>query len=145
MTGLNTGVQDAHNLAWKLAAVFAGVAPRALLNTYETERQPVISLTPCRQQTSFAGFLCRSIFLQISLTTCSIPFCLLSCYFLIWEAEEFIYSSVVTWSNLFPTNYNLTEMNCQGKLQCSMFDFVFNSMICPGGYFWCMTTSCSIQ
>jgi 2,4-dichlorophenol 6-monooxygenase len=39
--GLNTGVQDAHNLIWKLAAVEAGWAPAALLDTYETERRPV--------------------------------------------------------------------------------------------------------
>jgi 2-polyprenyl-6-methoxyphenol hydroxylase-like FAD-dependent oxidoreductase len=41
--GLNTGVQDAHNLAWKLAAVEAGWAPPALLSSYETERRPVAS------------------------------------------------------------------------------------------------------
>ncbi len=39
--GLNTGVQDAHNLAWKLAAVLDGDAPATLLDTYETERRPV--------------------------------------------------------------------------------------------------------
>lgn len=39
--GLNTGVQDAHNLAWKLAAVLGGTAPDALLDTYEGERRPV--------------------------------------------------------------------------------------------------------
>jgi 2,4-dichlorophenol 6-monooxygenase len=39
--GLNTGVQDAHNLAWKLAAVIAGSATPALLETYEEERRPV--------------------------------------------------------------------------------------------------------
>jgi 2-polyprenyl-6-methoxyphenol hydroxylase-like FAD-dependent oxidoreductase len=39
--GLNTGVQDAHNLAWKLAAVEAGVAAPALLGSYERERLPV--------------------------------------------------------------------------------------------------------
>jgi 2,4-dichlorophenol 6-monooxygenase len=39
--GLNTGVQDAHNLAWKLAAVDAGWATDALLDTYEAERRPV--------------------------------------------------------------------------------------------------------
>ncbi|AZF04869.1 FAD-dependent oxidoreductase [Pseudomonas sp. R5-89-07] len=38
--GLNTSVQDAYNLGWKLAAVLAG-APEALLETYETERRPV--------------------------------------------------------------------------------------------------------
>jgi 2-polyprenyl-6-methoxyphenol hydroxylase-like FAD-dependent oxidoreductase len=39
--GLNTGVQDAHNLVWKLAAVEAGWAQASLLDTYESERQPV--------------------------------------------------------------------------------------------------------
>lgn len=39
--GLNTGVQDAHNLVWKLAAVEAGWAAPSLLDTYESERQPV--------------------------------------------------------------------------------------------------------
>jgi 2,4-dichlorophenol 6-monooxygenase len=41
--GLNTGVQDAHNLAWKLGAVAAGWAPAALLDSYEVERRPVAS------------------------------------------------------------------------------------------------------
>ncbi len=36
--GANSGVQDAENLAWKLAAVIKGEAPRALLDTYELER-----------------------------------------------------------------------------------------------------------
>jgi len=39
--GLNTGVQDAHNLAWKLAWVERGLAAPALLDTYEAERRPV--------------------------------------------------------------------------------------------------------
>lgn len=38
--GLNTGVQDAYNLGWKLASVLRG-APAALLDTYEAERLPV--------------------------------------------------------------------------------------------------------
>ncbi|MEV0614599.1 FAD-dependent monooxygenase [Nonomuraea sp. NPDC050404] len=38
--GLNTGVQDAYNLGWKLARVLAG-APEELLETYEEERRPV--------------------------------------------------------------------------------------------------------
>jgi 2,4-dichlorophenol 6-monooxygenase len=37
----NTGVQDVHNLVWKLATVEAGSAPDALLDTYEIERRPV--------------------------------------------------------------------------------------------------------
>ena len=36
--GMNTGIGDAVNLAWKLAAVLRGVSPRSLLNTYEPER-----------------------------------------------------------------------------------------------------------
>jgi hypothetical protein len=43
--GLNTGVQDAHNLAWKLAAVLKGHCPSALLLTYDTERRPVCTET----------------------------------------------------------------------------------------------------
>ncbi|GAA2138426.1 FAD-dependent monooxygenase [Glycomyces algeriensis] len=39
--GLNTGIQDAHNLAWKIAAVLKGEAPPELLNTYESERKAV--------------------------------------------------------------------------------------------------------
>jgi 2-polyprenyl-6-methoxyphenol hydroxylase-like FAD-dependent oxidoreductase len=39
--GMNTGVADAVNLAWKLADVVAGHAPDTLLDTYEQERRPV--------------------------------------------------------------------------------------------------------
>ena len=39
--GLNTGLQDAHNLAWKIAAVEAEQASDPLLDSYQTERQAV--------------------------------------------------------------------------------------------------------
>ncbi|WP_369831786.1 FAD-dependent monooxygenase [Mycobacterium sp. E796] len=39
--GLNTGMQDAVNLGWKLAQVVKGTAPGSLLDTYHTERHPV--------------------------------------------------------------------------------------------------------
>ena len=39
--GLNTGLQDAVNLGWKLAAVINGWSPAGLLDTYHTERHPV--------------------------------------------------------------------------------------------------------
>lgn len=39
--GLNTGVQDAVNLGWKLAQVAKGTAPDSLLDTYQAERHPV--------------------------------------------------------------------------------------------------------
>ncbi|MGF4041951.1 FAD-dependent monooxygenase [Paenarthrobacter nitroguajacolicus] len=37
----NTGIQDVHNIAWKLAAVINGWADPGLLETYEVERRPV--------------------------------------------------------------------------------------------------------
>lgn len=43
--GLNTGVADAHNLAWKLAAVHHGEAGAGLLDTYAHEREPVAAAT----------------------------------------------------------------------------------------------------
>jgi 2-polyprenyl-6-methoxyphenol hydroxylase-like FAD-dependent oxidoreductase len=39
--GMNTGLQDAANLSWKLAAVVQGHADAALLDTYQAERHPV--------------------------------------------------------------------------------------------------------
>jgi 3-(3-hydroxy-phenyl)propionate hydroxylase len=39
--GLNTGVQDAVNLGWKLAQVVKGTSPESLLDTYHAERHPV--------------------------------------------------------------------------------------------------------
>jgi 2-polyprenyl-6-methoxyphenol hydroxylase-like FAD-dependent oxidoreductase len=39
--GMNTGMQDAFNLAWKLAAVVGGQAGQTLLDSYEAERIPV--------------------------------------------------------------------------------------------------------
>ena len=38
---MNTGIQDAANLAWKLAAASRGPAPEALLDSYDSERAPV--------------------------------------------------------------------------------------------------------
>nr|WSZ15783.1 FAD-dependent monooxygenase [Streptomyces canus] len=46
--GSNTGIQDAHNLAWKLAAVLGGWAGEALLDTYDAERRPVAEATSAR-------------------------------------------------------------------------------------------------
>ncbi|MFD9405909.1 FAD-dependent oxidoreductase [Streptomyces sp. NPDC059989] len=43
--GSNTGIQDAHNLAWKVAAVLDGAAGIELLDTYEVERLPVAKAT----------------------------------------------------------------------------------------------------
>jgi 2-polyprenyl-6-methoxyphenol hydroxylase-like FAD-dependent oxidoreductase len=43
--GGNTGIHDAHNLAWKLALVLKGVAAPELVDTYEVERRPVAKFT----------------------------------------------------------------------------------------------------
>jgi putative polyketide hydroxylase len=39
--GANTGIEDAHNLAWKLAAVLSGASSPELLATYDAERRPI--------------------------------------------------------------------------------------------------------
>lgn len=39
--GMNTGMQDAYNLAWKLALVYNGLASESLLESYQDERHPV--------------------------------------------------------------------------------------------------------
>ncbi|HEX7307327.1 FAD-dependent oxidoreductase [Lentzea sp.] len=46
--GANVGIEDAHNLAWKLAAVLEGRSRAELLDTYDAERRPVATL--CHQQ-----------------------------------------------------------------------------------------------
>jgi tetracenomycin A2 monooxygenase-dioxygenase len=43
--GVNAGIQDAHNLAWKLDGVLQGWAAERLLDTYEAERRPVGAAT----------------------------------------------------------------------------------------------------
>nr|ASA49574.1 hydroxylase [Actinoallomurus sp.] len=43
--GANAGIQDGHNLAWKLAAVLHGTAGPGLLDSYDTERRPVGAAT----------------------------------------------------------------------------------------------------
>jgi 2,4-dichlorophenol 6-monooxygenase len=49
--GLNTGIQDAHNIAWKIALVLRGQAIPELLRTYHEERHPV-----ARRRVEFATF-----------------------------------------------------------------------------------------
>ncbi|RAL53355.1 hypothetical protein DM860_007027 [Cuscuta australis] len=41
--GMNTGIQDAHNIAWKLALISKGIAPASFLSTYEVERRQIAS------------------------------------------------------------------------------------------------------
>lgn len=57
--GMNTGLQDAYNLGWKLAAVAQGRAPESLLDSYHEERHPVgaqvVALTSGRMEDFFKG------------------------------------------------------------------------------------------
>jgi putative polyketide hydroxylase len=55
--GGNTGIHDAHNLAWKLALVINGHAAPALLDTYETERRPVALFTV---EQAFSRYVART-------------------------------------------------------------------------------------
>ena len=50
----NTGVQDAHNLAWKLSLVLKGQASAELLETYAAERVPVAWLAVEQAYTRYA-------------------------------------------------------------------------------------------
>jgi 2-polyprenyl-6-methoxyphenol hydroxylase-like FAD-dependent oxidoreductase len=59
--GLNTGVQDAHNLAWKLAAVLDGWAGDALLDTYGSERSAVATRNAAQSLTNFAELTALSM------------------------------------------------------------------------------------
>ncbi|MBB0242552.1 hypothetical protein FNQ90_00135 [Streptomyces alkaliphilus] len=51
--GLQTGIQDAFNLGWKLRAVLAGRAPHGLLDSYEAERYPIAAQTLRKTDLSF--------------------------------------------------------------------------------------------
>ena len=51
-TGMNTGMQDAFNLAWKIAYVFHGYAGAGLLDSYESERREVIEGTATATEVS---------------------------------------------------------------------------------------------
>ncbi len=53
--GGNTGIHDAQNLAWKLAAVLKGEAPQELLATYDPERRPVARFTTEQAYTRYVA------------------------------------------------------------------------------------------
>src|SRR5829696_5302244 len=63
--GLNTGVHDAHNLAWKLAAVLDGWAADALLDTYGTERSAVATRNARQSLTNFAEMAALSVLAEV--------------------------------------------------------------------------------
>lgn len=53
--GFNTGVGDAVNLGWKLAAVHAGWAPEAILDSYDDERRPIEEQTIALSSSNMAS------------------------------------------------------------------------------------------
>jgi hypothetical protein len=55
--GGNTGIHDAHNLAWKLALVLGGYAGDGLLESYDAERRPVARFTA---EQAFSRYVTRS-------------------------------------------------------------------------------------
>jgi len=55
--GLNTGVADAHNLVWKLAAVERGWAPAGLLDSYGAERRPVARMNADKSLENALGMI----------------------------------------------------------------------------------------
>ena len=55
--GGNTGIHDAHNLAWKLAMVIQGHASPSLLDSYATERKPVAKFTV---EQAFSRYVART-------------------------------------------------------------------------------------
>lgn len=67
-SGVNIGVQDAHNLAWKLAAVLKGFAGPELLETYDTERRIIGNLTIGQANFRHTGIMKRTSSDDISKT-----------------------------------------------------------------------------
>lgn len=55
--GGNTGIHDAHNIAWKLALVVAGQADARLLESYASERKPVAEFTV---EQAFSRYVART-------------------------------------------------------------------------------------
>jgi hypothetical protein len=70
--GMNTGIQDAMNLGWKLAAAVKGTPPNWLLDSYQTERHAVgtsvLKLTDGFNQLVLGRSLPRRIFRRIAIT-----------------------------------------------------------------------------
>jgi 2-polyprenyl-6-methoxyphenol hydroxylase-like FAD-dependent oxidoreductase len=70
--GMNTGIQDAMNLGWKLAAAVGGTAPEWLLDSYEKERHAVganvLKLTDAFNQLVLGRSLLRRAFRRVAIT-----------------------------------------------------------------------------
>jgi hypothetical protein len=88
--GMNTGIQDACNLAWKLALVIRGKAVDALLDTYQQERLPIARKVLAETEQHTRIFFARNVVFRLLRDYVVIP--LLNQAFvqrrLLWEASE---------------------------------------------------------
>ncbi len=67
--GMNTGIQDAWNVAWKLALVVKGQADEALLTSYESERIPVAKMVLNGSDKGFSFIGSPNLFLHLLRST----------------------------------------------------------------------------
>jgi 2-polyprenyl-6-methoxyphenol hydroxylase-like FAD-dependent oxidoreductase len=63
--GMNTGIQDAHNIAWKLALVIKGIAKPEILDSYELERRAVAQAVIKGTDLAFAVEATKKPLLQV--------------------------------------------------------------------------------
>ncbi len=73
--GMNTGIQDAYNLAWKLAFYVNGKTTEKILDTFQKERRPV-ALNIIRYTDSVFSFITSNFFLIKSIRLFIVPFIL---------------------------------------------------------------------
>ena len=57
--GMNTGIQDAYNLAWKLGLVYQGIGQQQLLDSYDAERRPIAENLLTQTDIAFKAVLLR--------------------------------------------------------------------------------------
>jgi putative polyketide hydroxylase len=57
---MNTGIQDGHNLAWKLAEVLGGQSASSLLDTYESERRAAVEASLAMSRRMHESYQTRS-------------------------------------------------------------------------------------
>lgn len=64
---MNTGIQDAHNLAWKIACLLKEKASSSIIQTYEAERKPVTIYAYVNNKNCSSDILMSKLFLMFRL------------------------------------------------------------------------------
>ncbi|MBW8333879.1 MAG: FAD-dependent monooxygenase [Prolixibacteraceae bacterium] len=75
--GMNTGLQDAHNLAWKMALYISGKAPENILESYQEERRPLAQTIIKSTDFAYSFMTANSMlvrFLRLKLVPVLLPF-----------------------------------------------------------------------